>query len=340
MNTTQPFPTSGGDSYWHLTKLLSFVDGLPGDLFHRPIALLAEASLQGRPPLYHILAAPFVLLFGRSESAALTVNSVLYLVLIYSVYKIGVLLKDEKVGFLAAFLAATYPPVVHMSHTFLPTFALVACGALSIWLLLAMVKARTVKSAWLFGASVAVGLLVHPVFLWMVAAPALFSIALAFRGEHRQSLEPSGRRLEPFRFLIRGLLPSGVVFLTVVLSWYMTLGRPLFEVFRTVSEGSVYRGTPHVAAGFPQVEASALWYAKTAPMALSNVLVLYFIIGMVAAMFSRRLDRWILVGSVSISFILLSLQVGQTWMPRCCRWWPFSQPYGLFRCVPAGSPRV
>ena len=102
-------PGPRGDHYPHLTGLLRFVDGLPGDLFLRPADLLAKASHGGRPPLYHVLAAPFVLLFGRSESAALLVNSVFYLVLIVSVYNIGLLVKNERVGFLSAFLAATYP---------------------------------------------------------------------------------------------------------------------------------------------------------------------------------------------------------------------------------------
>ncbi len=135
-------PGARGDHYPHLTGLLRFVDGLPGDLFLRPADLLAKASHGGRPPLYHVLAAPFVLLFGRSESAALLVNSVFYLVLIVSVYNIGLLVKNERVGFLSAFLAATYPPVVHLSHTFLPVFALVACAALSVWRLFVLTAVR------------------------------------------------------------------------------------------------------------------------------------------------------------------------------------------------------
>ena len=49
-------------------------------------------------------------------------------------------------------------------------------------------------------------------------------------------------------------------------------------------------------------------------MALSNVLVLLFVIGVVAAMFSRRFDRWILVVSAITSFVLLSLQSVLHWM--------------------------
>ena len=100
-----PFPGDAGDSYQILMRLLLFVDGLPGDLFQRPMGLLAETSHGGRPPLYQFLAAPFVLLFGRSESAALVVNSVFYLVLIVSAYNIDLLVKNERAGFLSAFLA-------------------------------------------------------------------------------------------------------------------------------------------------------------------------------------------------------------------------------------------
>lgn len=91
-----PLPRYAGDGYARLAGLLRFVDGVPADLFHRPMGLLAETSHGGRPPLYQTLAAPFVLLFGRSESAALAINSALYPVLILSVYKIGRLVKSKR----------------------------------------------------------------------------------------------------------------------------------------------------------------------------------------------------------------------------------------------------
>ena len=306
-----PLPRYAGDSYARLAGLLRFVDGLPADLFHRPMGLLAETSHGGRPPLYQILAAPFVLLFGRSESAALAINSVLYLVLILSVYKIGRLVKSEKVGLLSAFLASTYPPVVHLSHTFLPVFALVAFGALSVWLLLVLVDSRTVKSAWLFGASVALGLLVHPNFISMIGMPALFSVAATFRGEDGRDL---WRWRGQSRFFLLGLVPSAAVFLTIVLSWYLTIGQRIFTLYQSVSEASEIRGSGIVARGFPQVEASSIWYARTAPMALSNVLLLFLVVGVVAAIFSRKLDRWILVVTAISSFVFLSLQSVLHWM--------------------------
>ena len=49
-------------------------------------------------------------------------------------------------------------------------------------------------------------------------------------------------------------------------------------------------------------------------MALSNVLVLFFVIGLIAAIFSRKLDRWILVVTAISSFVFLSLQSVLHWM--------------------------
>ena len=312
--TTNPFPGDHGDSYAYLTGLLTFVDGLPADLFERPMGLLAETAHGGRPPLYQILAAPFVLLFGRSESAALAVNGLLYLALIFSVYRIGLFLKNETVGLLAAFLTATYPPVIHLSHTFLPVFGLVACGAFSVWRLLVLVNSRTVKSAWAFGASIAVGLLVHPNFVWTGGVLALFAVAAAFRAEPGTGLRRWGKWPGQSRFLLLGLVPSAAVFLTIAGSWYLEHGQYLFTLYQGVSEGSELRQSEIVTVGFPQVEGSSLWYTQTAPLALSNVLVLLFIVGAIAALFSRRLDQWILVATVTTSFILLSLQSTFHWM--------------------------
>ena len=189
-----------------------------------------------------------------------------------------------------------------------------ACEALSIWLLLRLVNSRTVKSAWLFGASVAGGLLVHPLFVWTMGAPALFSVAAAFRGEQGRESWQWPRQPSQIRFLLLGLIPSGAVFLTIVGSWYLAFGSHLITTYHTLAKRDETIGAPFILEGFFGVEASFLWYAETAPMVLSKVLVLFFVIGVVAAVFSRRFDRWILVISATTSFILLSRYPQLHWM--------------------------
>ena len=97
--------------------------------------------------------------------------------------------------------------MVHLSHTFLPVFALVACAALSVWRLFVLLNSRTLKSAWLFGASIAFGLLVHPHFLWMTGAPALFSVAAVFRGEGGKVFSGWEKPPGQLRFLLLGFIP-------------------------------------------------------------------------------------------------------------------------------------
>ncbi len=110
---TDEAPTPHGDSYAYLKNLLRFLDQLGSrDL----IASLRGLSVLGRPPLYQLLTAPFILLLGRSEAAALSVNVVFIALLGVATYNLGRLARNQTAGLLAAFLVLTYPPVVHLSR--------------------------------------------------------------------------------------------------------------------------------------------------------------------------------------------------------------------------------
>jgi 4-amino-4-deoxy-L-arabinose transferase-like glycosyltransferase len=93
------------------------------------------------------------------------INVVFSALLLISVYAIGKMLANGKAGLLAAVLVASYPPIIHLSHIYRPHFAVAACAALSMWLLLLLLRDGSTKVAWLFGGSLAFGVLIHPNFV-------------------------------------------------------------------------------------------------------------------------------------------------------------------------------
>ena len=113
-------PQPGADPNHYLIKLFECVDSLNEQGGAPSWESVAGMSLQGRPPLYQFLTIPFIYLFGRSEDAALSVNVIFGAILLLSTYGIARFAGNGKAGLLAAFLVATYPPIVNLSRIYRP----------------------------------------------------------------------------------------------------------------------------------------------------------------------------------------------------------------------------
>ena len=82
------------DSYSYLLRLTAFDKSLDG-VGSFPVSAL---SLRGCPPLYQLLAIPFLRVFGRSEFSALLVNVPLLGLLIGSTYALGARVMHRRAG--------------------------------------------------------------------------------------------------------------------------------------------------------------------------------------------------------------------------------------------------
>ena len=314
---TTPFPST--DAYTYLGHLLRFVDGF----HHRGSTLsLVALSHAGRPPLYQLVSVPCVLLFGRSEEAALSVNLAFLALLMVAAHGIGSTLRDRSCGLLAALLAGAYPPVVHLVRSYRPSLAVVACVALCAWALARFVRRPTATAGAAVAASFAAGLLIHPMFLWAmaggVAAAAPWAAVRLLRsrraaGEKR----PVGlHRLDKRERL--ALAGAGVALATALL-WYLFPGRPLLAILQALRSEDVaeLRGYEVLAVGFPTVEPSFLWYAETAPFALSWPLALLAAAGwswaLVSALRGRALDA-VLAVALAAAYTLFAVQSTLSWI--------------------------
>ena len=160
---TRPQPALDANKY--LEKTIRLSDYLKSSNYPDSIwAAIKDTSVHGRPILYQVLAVPFIFLFGRSADAALLVNLCFTSLLLISTHVIGNSIWDGKTGLFAATIVAAYPPIVLLSKIYRPHFAVPACVAFSIWLLILLLKRPTIKLAWGFGFSLCFGLLVHVFF--------------------------------------------------------------------------------------------------------------------------------------------------------------------------------
>lgn len=311
------------DSKVYFSKTLVFMDQLENGSQNIFIENLQELSHGGRPPLYQLLSIPFIALLGRSMDSGLMLNLVFQVLLLVSIFNIGKLLGNQKAGLLAAVLITAYPPMIQLSRIFRPNFALTACYALSLWLLLTLLRTRSLKHAWWFMISLGFGLFIHPfMFIVLVIPVSVISIHLLFFQATPQ--HPSGtRNFFPWLWkkftdplLIRGFLPAILLVGVLVASWYLPSSGKLMETLQTASSDELaqFRGFEVLTRGFNEIPADFFWFLRTMPYALSTILSILFALGLVIAIIKHRPQDWFMAGTFAGAYLFFGFISTKTWM--------------------------
>ncbi len=313
---TDQVPTPQVDSYTYLGNLLGFLDELSQGTWDFPDSF-RRLTIAGRPPLYQLMTAPFIWLFGRSESSALAVNLIFIVVLAAATYNLGRLAKNRAAGLLAAFLVLTYPPVVHLSRMYMPYFGSLACAALSLWLLLETVERRSVRVAWLLGLSLAAGLLMHPYFAWTLVGPTIAAgLYMLFQGDFRDLVRSRDflgwlRKRTRDRFVVRGLVPAALLALVPSSLWYLNLGTAGFRQLDYFSRMDVFLGVREIETPF-------WWYAFSTPSTISSVLTVILVTGIVLAIVRPRPQTTLLLITLATAYVIYSSLPVRAWWYFCC----------------------
>jgi hypothetical protein len=304
-----------------MLQTLTFIDNLNTQGLNQIWRSIADLSVDGRPPLYQLMSVPFILLFGRSMDSGVYVNLFFEILLLVATFNIGKLVENNKAGLVSAIIVAAYPPLINLSHIYRPHFAMSACVALTVWLLLLLQKKRSIKVVWLFGLSLAFGFWIHPTFLWVAPVPAaIFCLYIVF-SQHptqitliKQSPAWLLARIRDPLFLY-GLLPAALVSIGVVLIWYLTIGQTGLSILTFMNSPEVmeFRGEEIITVGFEHVPPSFWWYAITSPNALSTVFVVLLVIGMAVSLIKRQFPNLMLLILFVIGYVTLSLQSTFGW---------------------------
>jgi hypothetical protein len=311
------------ECYDYLAPVVETTMSLDLELLSRPVQLLDQLAIEGRSPLYQLMTIPFIVVLGSSEDAALAINIVFLITLMIATYKLGCLAGSTKAGLLSAVIVVSYPPIVYMTRGYLPHAVLPACAALSLWQLLELLKSRSQKRAWLFGTSLAFGVLIHHMFFYLLVTPsAVFGVYMTLFQE--SPTRPPGLAAFPawlasklrHPFVTRGLVPGALLALVLGLPWYLTRGHGLLEVKRALSAPALatYRGWTSITHGFHGTEGSFWWFAQTAPMALSNVLAVCVLVGLLYSLLKNRLPVWVLTVSFVGAYTILARWPILSWM--------------------------
>ncbi len=232
------------------------------------------------PPLTYIAAAIFQNIFGTGADQATIVNSLFSLILLSSVYGLGVQLFSIEVGLWAAGLCQVLPSLYQSRLDFLLDYPLTAAVTLSFFCLTVWRNMPTAKTqraqrrGWLwvaaFGISFGLALLVKQTALFFLLTPILWVVVGVIQRREWQRLLQ----------LIGGLLLSVAVFGF----WYRTNWLLILTSGKRATVDSA------IAEGDPALNTLAAWtyYWKILPDQVSWLLLLVPIVGLLLYWKQRR----------------------------------------------------
>ena len=192
------------DDSWYLTNSLVMYDALT-DGGVLGFAKRFFSILGFKAPLITVLPTPIFLLLGRRWHAAYLVNVAAIPILCGAVWVIGKRLWNDRAALIAVFVTGTMPLLYGLSRWYLVEYALTATVAVAIGLLLASRNLDDSRTAFLFGITTGLGLLLKVSFPLFIALPFAYT------------LWKSKRR-------IQALLAAAVPCLLLALPWYLVNG--------------------------------------------------------------------------------------------------------------------
>jgi len=135
-------------SLYDSVQYFYFVQDNPRSLPHIIWGLVGPQA--GERGLYELFCWPFFFLFGVSYQTAIYPNLLFLILLAFSVYKTGVLVKNREVGYLAAFLALMYPAVFGFSRIYFTTLAVTSLVSVCNYCFLSSGFFRSARKTLLF----------------------------------------------------------------------------------------------------------------------------------------------------------------------------------------------
>lgn len=129
------------------------------------------------PPFFHLSSTPLYFLFGFSEKVAILTNMIYYFGLVYSVFRIGEILRDRKAGIISSIVVSVFPVLIEFQRVYMIDFALTSLIALTIYFYLRSKDFRDTKYSLLFGILFGLSELTKwTAFIYVL--PAIFAIFL------------------------------------------------------------------------------------------------------------------------------------------------------------------
>jgi len=310
------------DSYSQASSVLHTIDSGwptgPGEVSARLRAL----SHGGRPPLFELTTIPFVLAFGRSEDAIISVNLMYLGALMLGVYGLSKVVAGPAAGFAAMIAVASFPPIVHLIRGYRSYFGAIAAIAVTLYFLVLVLRDRKASSVWLAASACTAALMIHPLSVWALLVPmATTWILVALNPKRRPALESRGTagtwavRWGRDPLVLKALLPATLLPIAATISWYSVFGQRFFWFSGTLRSGwlASFRDMENVVYSFGWVPADLRWYPLTSPFTISLPLAVGTVAATVWLLLKGGILGRLLVLWLAAAYVLIPTMAGFHW---------------------------
>ena len=141
-----------------------------------------EQHLDRHPLGLYLFTSFFYFIIPPTQAnTAIMSNFVFLLFLLFSVYQLGRLIKDEMTGFLACVMLLLYPIISNQAKIYMLDLPLTTMVALNIYLLIKTEYLRNKKYVVLFIVSYLAGMLVKPNFMCFTIGPLLYVTLISIK---------------------------------------------------------------------------------------------------------------------------------------------------------------
>jgi len=207
--------------YYHDTKV--YYNAIKQGAFFKDFHSLPISRI--RPPLLMILALPFISI-NQSARYILLTNSIAIIILLFSVYYLGRIIKSRKVGLISALIISGFPLGIVLSRVFMPAYLLSSIFTLSLLFLILSGGFKNRGYSVLFGIMLGLGMLCKWTFFIFMLGPILYFI-------FKNSKQNRPTYYWGSNFFL-SLITGGVI----CAFWYMLFWKEIFKFLYSVSIGT------------------------------------------------------------------------------------------------------
>ena len=266
------------------------------------------------PPLFYISSAIVAFFLGTSYVALVMTNLPYLIILLISVYFIGLKLFDRITGLLAAVLISAYPMIFIYSRHFNLDFALTAMTCLSICSLIYTDYFKEKKYCLLFGLSLGLGMLTRTTYILFLIGPLGYTFSRIFLLKRNKAIR--------LKKISRNLILSLCLGILVASLWYW----PAFPAVAERTETFLWTITHRSFTITSELNSTPLFHLHKFFNYLHSLIseqasLLFFVAFLITLPFFLRLKnnfKLLLISWFTIPYLILSLsfqQEGRFMMP-------------------------
>jgi len=251
------------------------------------------------PPFVALVTALTYFIFGTSITVAIMSNIIFVLVLVISIYKLGVLIFNRNVGLLASVIILSLPVILDHSVIYYIDLPLTALVSVSSYVLIKSESFRDTKFSILSGILFGLGMLTKWTYLFFMIGPVCYLALTGFLSEFRH--EGGDGRVSYQKISINFLLFT-ITSLAIFGPYYFPILPDLLKETFRFSRGAIALGPKNVFSFSSLLfYPAALWQGLISPFGF-----ILFVSGTVGLLYSKNKHKFFFLVSMLVPYVIFT----------------------------------